>query len=141
MSTKTKVPHGSKAWFDMVGTIMVEAATLAKLPPEFNVSLVERYTDGVEISPGLLQGLRFEINGGRPTFRAGAKPGEQGDITVEVLAADSHALNTLRSEDPRFLETYARLQSSAQFTIDGDLSRLGSWFTLVHDRIVDRTAG
>lgn len=140
MSTEAKVPHGSNEWFDMVGTIMVEAAAKAKLPPDFNVSLVERYTDGVEIRPGFLQGLRFEINGGRPTFRAGATHDERGDITVEVTVADSHALNTLRSEDPQFFETFSRLQSSAEFKIDGDLSTLGSWFNVVHDRIVERTA-
>ena len=59
MTTDMKVHQGTKEWFDMVGTLMFEAASQAELPPELNLSLVERYTDGVELSEGLVQGIRF----------------------------------------------------------------------------------
>lgn len=51
-----RLAHASVAWFDMVGRLMSEAAR-PLLP---HVSLVERFTDGVELEHGLVQGLRFE---------------------------------------------------------------------------------
>lgn len=124
----------------MVGTVLEDAATHARLPPDFNVCMVERYTDGIELSPGLLQGLRFEIIGGKPSFRLGAGRDERGDITIEVTKAASHTLNTLRGADPDFRAALADLQANGELKVDGDLSRLGSWFSVVHDRIVDRTS-
>ena len=71
MIRDAKIRQGTKAWFEMVGTLMSEAATRSGLSPDLNVSLVERYTDGVELSAGLIQGIRFDIRDGRPSFRAG----------------------------------------------------------------------
>jgi hypothetical protein len=35
--------------------------------------IVERYTDGVELFEGLVQGLRFDILKGKPAFRVGVR--------------------------------------------------------------------
>jgi hypothetical protein len=133
------LPHGSAAWFHMAGTLMCEAAARAGLPPNLDVSLVERYIDGVELSPGLVQGLRFDIKNGQPSFRVGAALDEHADITVEVTAAASHELNRLYSNDPRFEAALTRLKSTGDMRVQGDLPRLGNWFGAVHDPIVDRT--
>lgn len=135
-----RFPHGSIAWFEMVGSLMCEAAARANLPQDFNLSLVERYTDGVAFPDGLVQGIRFDIQSGQPSFRVGAKPGEAADITVEVSAAASRELNSLYGADPRFQAAMTRLQTNGGIQFDGDLARLGDWFGTVHDPIVDRTA-
>lgn len=140
MTANIKVRHGTTAWFDMVGTVLMDAATRAELPSDHNVSLVERYTDGDKLGTGLVQGLRFEIIGGEPSFRNGAGRDERGDITVDVTKAASYVLNTLRGDDPEFHAALAALQADGQMKIDGDLSRLGSWFGVVHDRIVEQTS-
>ena len=140
MEAAAKIPHATTAWFAMVGRVMEQAALHAGLPPDLNVSLVERYTDGSEAGPGLMQGLRFEIIGGRPTFRQGVRHGERGDITVEVTTSASRRLNTLYGADPAFSAAFAELQASGELKVDGDLSALGSWFETVHDGIVDRTS-
>lgn len=106
---------------------------------DVNVSLVERYTDGIELDNGLVQGLRFEITGGRPSFRPGSRRDEQGDVTVEVTTAASRTLNTLYGADARFSAALANLRANGEFKVDGDLEPLGDWFLAVHDRIVDRT--
>jgi hypothetical protein len=135
-----KLAHGTVMWFQMVGAVMVDAAQQAKLSPTFNLCLVERYTDGIELSPGLAPGLRFDIAAGQPSFRVGARHDERGDITVEVTSAASRTLNTLYASDPKFREALERLQADGQFRLDGDLSQLGDWFDVVHDRIVERTS-
>lgn len=134
-----KIAHGTTAWFGMVGSLMVEAAVKAKLPPGLQVSLVERYTDGIDMGEGLVQGLRFDIIGGQPSFRLGARRDERGDITIEVTAAGSRTLNALRGDTPYFHAALAELQASGELKVDGDFSQLGSWFGAVHDLIVDRT--
>jgi hypothetical protein len=139
MTTNEKLLHGTPKWFDMVGTAMRNAALQAELSPDVNVCLVERYTNGIEFEPGLVQGLRFEIIGGTPSFTLGVRRDERGDITVEVTTAASHKLNTLHSANPEFGVAFAELQAEGEFKVDGDLSALGSWFTAVHDQIVDRT--
>ena len=58
---------------------MSEAASHLERPSELNSSLVERYTAGIELSEHLIQGIRFEILGGRPSFRAGARPYESAN--------------------------------------------------------------
>jgi hypothetical protein len=139
MNTQMKIAHGTAAWFAMAGSLMCEAAARAGLPPTLNLSLVERYTNGVELSEGMVQGLRFDIVGGKPSFRVGAGPHEAADILVEVTAAASRTLNSLYSADPGFGTAFADFQRSGELHIDGDLSRLGGWFGVVHDPIVDRT--
>jgi hypothetical protein len=139
MSHIIKAPHGTAAWFEMVGALMCEAASQAALGPAFNVSLVERYTDGVALAGGLVQGLRFDVIGGAPSFRVGARRDEPADIAVEITAAASLELNTLYSDDPQFEAALNRFQGSGEMRVTGDLSPLGAWFGAVHDRIVDRT--
>lgn len=134
-----RLPHGSAAWFAMAGSLMVEAASRARLAPDCNVSLVERYIDGVALSDGLVQGLRFDIDGGTPSFRVGAGPDETADIVVEVTAAASRELNSLYADDPRYAAAADRLRREGALRIHGDLARLGDWFPAVHDPIVDHT--
>lgn len=140
MTPDSRIAHGSGAWFDMVGRLMCEAAQAAGLPADLDLSLVERYTDGQPLAPDLVQGIRFDIRAGLPSYRVGAGRDERGDITVEISAAASRALNTLYGADPRFASELERLRHGGEFHIDGDLARLGAWFDAVHDRIVDRTA-
>lgn len=137
--TDTRILHGTPEWFNMVGAVMMDAARQAELRPGLSVSLVERYTDGAELGPGLFQGLRFEIAGGKPRFRLGVQPDERGDITVEVTKAASYALNTLRGDDPLFHVAFAAVQANGELKVDGDLAQLGTWFSVVHDRIVAKT--
>jgi hypothetical protein len=46
----------------------------------------------------------------------------------------------LRGDDPDFHTALAASQANGQLKVDGDFSRLGSWFGVVHDRIVARTS-
>ncbi|WP_213773889.1 hypothetical protein [Bradyrhizobium sp. dw_78] len=140
MATDTKLRQGTTAWFEMVGILMSEAASLSGLSPELNVSLVERYTDGVELSEGLVQGIRFDIISGKPSFRIGVRPDEQGDITIEITAAAARRLNLLGSADPNRRTAFDTFLRSGEMRVEGDLSRLGGWLNAVHDRITDRTS-
>lgn len=139
MNTDMKERQGTTAWFEMAGTLMCEAASQAKLSPELNVSLVERYTDGVEMSEGLVQGVRFDIVGGKPSFRVGVRPDERADVTVEVTAAAARELNTLRSADPNYQAARDKFLSTGEMRVAGDPSRMGGWLDAVHDPIVDHT--
>jgi hypothetical protein len=132
MAELMKFPHGTAMWFDMVGTGMKNAVIEANLPPDSNACLVERYIGGIELSPGLLQGLRFSIQGGQPSFRVGVAPDELADITVEVTSAASYELNTLYSTDPRFGQAFERLKRTGELRVQGDLADLGEWFGSVH---------
>ena len=134
-----QIRHGTAAWFAMVGGVMRDAALQAALPSDFRLGLVERYTDGSPLGPGLVQGLRFDIAGGAPAFRIGALANETADITIEVTSAASHALNRLYAADPAYGAALAAFQASGALRIEGDLARLGAWFGAVHDRIVART--
>jgi hypothetical protein len=139
MTTDAKVRQGTTAWFEMVGRLMRAAASRSGLSPELNVSLVERYTDGIELSEGLVQGIRFDILGGKPSFRVGARPDERADVTVEVTAAAARELNTLRSTDPSYQAARDKFLRTGEMRVDGDPSRMGSWLDATHDPIVDRT--
>lgn len=134
-----RLTHGSATWFTMAGSLMVDAATRARLPPDCNVSLVERYTDGVALSDGLVQGLRFDIVGGKPSFRVGAGVDETADIVVEVTSAASRELNSFYADDPRYAAAADRLRGEGEMRVHGDLARLGAWFPAVHDPIVAHT--
>ena len=84
MTTDAKLRQGTMTWFEMVRTLMIEAASRSGLSPELNVSVVERYTDGIDLSEGLVQGLRFDILSGKPSFRVGARRDERADVTIEI---------------------------------------------------------
>ena len=139
MTIPTKIRQGTIAWFEMVGTVMAEAARRASLPGDLTVSLVERYTDGVLLSEGLVQGIRFDIVGGKPSYRVGARPHEPADIVIDVTAAVARELNTLRSTDPQYKTALDHVLSTGEMRVHGDISRLGDWLAMVHDPIVDRT--
>jgi hypothetical protein len=72
----------------MVGTLVCGAVSRAGTMPNRNGSLVERHYDGVTLSDGLLQGIRFDIRDGQMSFRVGVRPEERGNVTIEV-ARDS----------------------------------------------------
>lgn len=103
------------------------------------MSLVERYTDGLELSEGLVQGLRFDIVAGMPSFRVGVRKDERADVTVEVTTAAAHELNLLRSTNPAYQTTLGNFVASGEMRVDGDPSQMGDWLNAVHDPIVDRT--
>jgi hypothetical protein len=131
--------QGTAAWFEMVGQLMSEAVVRSGLSPDLTLSLVERYTDGVELSEGFVQGLRFDIVRGKPSFRVGARWDEKTDVTIEITAAAARALNSLRSADPQYSAACDRFLRTGEMRVVGDPSRIGRWLGAVHDPIVDRT--
>lgn len=139
MTTDAKVRQGTTAWFEMVGTLMSEAASQSGLSPELNLSLVECYTDGVELSEGLVQGLRFDILGGKPSFRVGARRDERADVMIEITAAAARKLNRLHTADPTYTAALEGFLSTGEMRVEGDPSRMGGWLNAVHDPIVNRT--
>ncbi|MGJ8530820.1 MAG: hypothetical protein ACSHYC_01465 [Alphaproteobacteria bacterium] len=139
MSTGAKLEQGTTAWFEMVGALLCEAAVRARLSPTLNLSLVERYADGITMPNGLVQGLRFDISAGTPSFRVGVRPDELADVRIEVTAAAAKVLNTLRSTDPEYPAAVNRYLDTGEMRVDGDLTPLGAWFADTHDLIVDRT--
>ncbi|MBB3644521.1 hypothetical protein FHX14_000680 [Rhizobium sp. BK619] len=134
-----KIRQGTAAWFDMVGQTMCEAALRAELAPDLNLTLIERYTDGIELADCLIQGLRFDIIDGRPSFRSGARRDEQGDIIIQITAAAARELNLLHNADPQYPKSIERVLTTGEMQVDGDPSLMGSWLKAVHDPIVDRT--
>lgn len=134
-----KIDQGAVAWFEMVGTLMCEAASQAGLAPDFNLSLVERYMDGVDLATGHVQGIRFDIINGQPSYRVGVRRDERGDVTIEITAAAARTLNLLRSSDPNFQTALQDFQSSGEMKVAGDPSMFGRWMAMVHDPIVERT--
>lgn len=139
MTTEARLRQGTAAWFEMVGTLMSQAASRSRLSPDLNLSLVERYTDGEELPEGLVQGIRFDIRGGAPSFRVGVRRDERAEVTIEISAAAARALNSLRSDDPNYRATRDAFLRTGEMRVDGDPSRLGDWLDAVHDPIVDRT--
>jgi hypothetical protein len=139
MTADTKIRQGTTAWFEMVGTLMSDAALRSGLSPRLNLSLVELYTDGVELSDGHVQGLRFDILSGKPSFRVGARHGERADITIELTAAAARELNSLYSADPDYHAALDRFLRTGEIRVDGDPSQMGDLLKAVHDPIVART--
>lgn len=139
MINDVKLPQGTPAWFEMVGTLMNDFAAKESLPIQLNVSFVERYIDGVEIGDGLVQGIRFDIVNGRPSFRIGAGRDERADVIVEVTAAVARELNSMKCDDPAYPAARDRAVAAGNMRVYGDPSRLGGWLDAVHDSIIDRT--
>ncbi|MFC7380519.1 hypothetical protein [Brevundimonas sp. GCM10030266] len=86
-----------------------------------------------------MQGIRFDIAEGRPTFRIGAGRDERAEAIVEVTAAVARELNLLRSDDPAYVAARDRAIAEGGMRVDGAPSKLGGWLDAVHDPIVDRT--
>lgn len=140
MSAATKLAAGTVAWFDMVGSLMFDAASRAGHAPGQNWSLVERYSDGSRLPNGRLKGLRFDIVDGLPSYQVGVDEGERGDLLIEVSAAVAQELNRLYIDDPAYARALERATRAGHFTVHGDLSRAPAWLRAIHDPIVDRTA-
>ncbi|MGQ9371214.1 hypothetical protein [Azospirillum sp. ST 5-10] len=140
MSAAAKIPQGTAAWFAMVGTLMCAAVSRAGLAPDLNWSLVERYSDGAFLPNGRLQGIRFDIANGRPSFEVGVDGDERGDVTIEVSAAAARELNRLRTADPAYAAALDRATRLGQIRVTGDLSSMADWLTAIHDPIVDLTS-
>jgi hypothetical protein len=137
MAADVQVLQGTPAWFEMVGHVMSEAVKKAMLQPGQNVSLVERYTDGEALEDGLVQGFRFDIIGGKPSYRVGVRPEERGDITIEVSSKVARELNHMTAAASAIArEAYLKTGEMRQ---DGDPSILGDWFGQVHRSILART--
>jgi hypothetical protein len=139
MMGEDRLSQGTADWLEMAGLLMCDAASRADLPSDLTVSLVERYTDGVVLSDGLIQGIRFELAEGRPSFRIGVRPNERADVVVEITAAAARRLNMLRSDDPAYAAARDRYLETGEMRVEGDPSRLGDWLEAVHDPIVART--
>lgn len=139
MTLHRKFHAGSPEWLTMVGEQLRAAALAADLPPHLDVSLVERYVDGAQMAGGLVQGIRFDIRKGIPSFRIGVAPDEEGDITIEVKVQAVRQLNQLMSDDPAYAAALEGHQKSGALRIFGTPSLLGAWFGAVHDEIVHRT--
>lgn len=135
----SKIRQGTTAWFHMVGQLMTRTANEAGLPTSLSVSFVERYTDGSEVAGGLVQGIRFDIADGRPSFRVGAGHDETADVVVEIAADAARRLNILRTADQAYSAALQNYLEGGEMRVTGDPSRLGSWFEAVHDAIVERT--
>ncbi len=136
--TNGRIPQGTPDWFEMVGKVMSDAADRAGLSPDHNVSLVERYSDGVDFGDGLFQGFRFDIVDGKPSYRVGVRPDERGDINVTVASAVARRLNQLgNAEAATAREDFIR---TGKIREEGDLSRLGDWFPATHAKILEQTA-
>ncbi|WP_198937213.1 hypothetical protein [Herbaspirillum camelliae] len=116
---------------------MTEAAEQAGLSPNHNVSLVERCTDGADLGDGLVEGLRFDIVGGKPSYRVGVRPDEHGAITVEITSAAARDLNRLRGD--AVVAALERYLAFGKLRQDGDPSHLGPWIAATKEPIVDRT--
>lgn len=139
MSPAAKLPQGTTAWFEMVGTLMCAAASRSGLAPDLNWSLVERYSDGVTLPNGRIQGIRFDIVNGAPSFDVGVDKDERGDVTIEVSAAAARELNLLYTADPAYVIARDRATRLRQIRVDGDLSPMADWLNAIHDSIVDHT--
>jgi len=138
MNTVAKLPQGTMTWFGMVGTLMCDAASRAGLATDLNW-LVERYSDGVVMPNGRVQGIRFDIVNGAPSFTIGVGKDESGDVTIEVAADAALELNLLYTVDPAYVASLDRATRQGQIRVQGDLSVMADWLTAIHDTIVDRT--
>jgi hypothetical protein len=136
IATDAKVRQGTTAWFEMVGTLLSEAASRPGLSPDLDVSLVERYTDGVELSKGLFQGIRLDIRGGQLSFRVGVRRDERADTTVEVTATDARELNTLHGA--AYDTARNKFLGTGEMQVDGDPSRMGHWLSSMRPKTSPR---
>ncbi|UYB54284.1 hypothetical protein OCJ37_10290 [Xanthomonas sp. AM6] len=139
MNAASRFVQGSSEWFDMVGTLVCRAVKRAGYPFPGNWTLIERYSDGVRLPNGLIQGIRFDLRAGAAAYRVGVAPEEQGDATIEVTSAAARTLNLLYSHDPRFETNMKHALDSGAITVEGDLSPIAEALAQSHNDIVDRT--
>jgi hypothetical protein len=127
---------GTAAWFDMVGALIKDSALQHGLPPDLNITIIERYSDGKELSRGFYQGLRLEIANGELSYRVGVRRDEEADFNVEVTTAASRLLNSLQSADPAYGAAYARFLETGEIRVTGVPFTPGKWLLSSHDPIV-----
>ncbi|CAO3437188.1 hypothetical protein [Azospirillum endophyticum] len=139
MNAPTKKLQGSRAWFEMIGTLLCEAIARDGPDPDLDWTLVERYSDGATLEDGLVQGIRIDIRGGKAGYRVGVRPDERGDATIEVMSATARALNLLHTADPGFGRAREAALGAGSLRIEGDLTPLAAALVRTHDQIVDRT--
>lgn len=123
----------------MIGALLCEAIARKGPDPHLAWLLVERYSDGFELAPGLVQGLRLDIRGGEARFRVGVGREESGDATIDVTSATARALNLLPQADPGFDRTTAAALAAGSLRIKGDLVPIAAALFKTHDEIVART--
>lgn len=140
MKAETTLLQGSDDWFEMVGTLVCDTVSRAGLDPDLNWSLVERYSDGTTLPNGLVQGIRFDIQAGRASYRVGVRPDERGDVTIEVTSATARRLNSLYNADAPFGAALEAAFGSGSMQVEGDLTPLARAIAETHDQIVDRTS-
>jgi len=134
-----KLPQGTLPWFDMVGSEIVKAAKRVGLPPDFSLSVIERYTDGAELGDGLRQGLRIDVADSALTYRVGVFWEERADVMIEVTSLTARQLNLLFGDDPDYRRTLEEVVAQGAMRVTGDLGPLGPVFDSAHDGIVIRT--
>ncbi|MDR9776933.1 hypothetical protein RJJ65_30640 [Rhizobium hidalgonense] len=139
MNMDRRLTQGTGEWFAMVGSMMCDAARGFGLSPDLTVSFVERYTDGVVLADGSIQGIRFDITNGIPTFRYGVGRGEGGDITIEITSSVARKLNLVKTTDPEYKAAVKSALQSGGMKVQGDPALLGNWFSQIHDPIVELT--
>ena len=84
-----------------------------------------------------IQGFRFDIVGGKPSYRVGVRPDERGDITVEVTSAVARELNLMPAKASAVARR--RYVEAGEIRQEGDPSRLGDWFAATGASIIART--
>lgn len=129
--------QGSREWFEMLGTLMVEAAGLVPLPDR--VTFLERYRDGTDLGESRVQGICFDVADGRATYRVGVRPDDRADIEVSVTREAARSLNLMLSTDAGHDAARARYAESGELTLVGDSSPLAALLALLHDPVVRRT--
>ncbi|MBN9146571.1 MULTISPECIES: hypothetical protein [unclassified Novosphingobium] len=131
--------QGTAPWFAMVGVAIAEAAERLGIPPDLDLSVLERYVYGERLDNGLHQGLRVDVVGGSLAFRSGVLAGETAQVVIDVTAATARQLNLLLSADPAYAQVFGKAMQDGHLRIHGDLGALGPVFALAHDRIVEQT--
>lgn len=139
MSRPVRHLQGSHGWFEMIGALLCEAIAEEAPDTELEWSLIERYSDGFELAPGLVQGIRLEIRGGNARYRVGVRREETGDATIEVTSATARALNLLPKADPAFDRIQAAALAAGSLRIEGDPTPIATALSKTHDEIVVRT--
>lgn len=134
--------QGTAPWFAMVGVAITQAAARVGIPPDLNLSFLERYVDGAMLDgpdSALHQGLRIDVVRGSLAFRSGVLADETAEVVIEVTVDTARRLNLLYSADPAYAQAAAKAIKDGSLRIHGDPGALRPVFALAHDRIVAQT--
>ncbi len=139
MSRSARYVHGSDGWFEMIGAVLCETIARERPDPHLEWSFVERYSDGFELAPGLVQGIRLDIRSGEARYRVGVGREEAGDATIDVTSTTARELNRLLQAEPGFDRMMAAALAAGSLRIEGDLTPIAAALSKTHDEIVART--